>query len=78
MNSLSFDEFSRQSPKGIIINYGVLLYKLVKSFWVLIILVISRDIENKLNYILGALGILGFCLCTICVFCYVFIKYLHQ
>ena len=50
MSNYSFDELGRQSPKGIVINYGVLLYKLVKSFWVFIPIVFSDSIDNKLNY----------------------------
>ena len=56
MSEFSFDELSRQSPKGIVINYGVLLYKLVKSFWVLIPIFFSNNIGNKLGSILMILG----------------------
>ncbi len=75
MSNYSFDELGRQSPKGIVINYGVLLYKLVKSFWVFIPIVFSDSIDNKLNYILGLLGILALVLLIVAVVQYLYFKF---
>lgn len=75
MSNYSFDELGRQSPKGIVINYGVLLYKLVKSFWVFIPIVFSDSIDNKLNYILCLLGILALVLLVVAVVQYLYFKF---
>ena len=49
-----FTEFSKQSPKGILIIYGSLLYKLLKGTWFLLFLFIkdfSKMSEVTLGYI---------------------------
>ncbi len=56
MSEFSFQEFSRQSPKGILFNYGMLLYKLVKSFWVFIPIFFSKSIDDKMGYLLLLIG----------------------
>ena len=37
-----FANFSRQSPKGIVVIYAKLLYKVFKATWVLLIIFIQR------------------------------------
>ncbi|MDG2193828.1 MAG: PH domain-containing protein [Polaribacter sp.] len=49
-----FTEFSKQSPKGILVIYGNLLYKLLKGTWFLLFLFIkdfSKITEETLGYI---------------------------
>ena len=47
-NTYDFSEFSRQSSKGIIVNYSVILYKSLKSSWVLIPILLTKD-KSELN-----------------------------
>lgn len=47
-NTFDFSEFSRQSSKGIIVNYSVILYKSLKSSWVLIPILLTKD-KSELN-----------------------------
>ena len=75
MNNFSFQEFSRQSPKGIIINYGVLLYKLVKSFWVFIPILFSKNIENKMSYLFSVIGGLALLLLIVAVVQFIYFKF---
>lgn len=75
MNNFSFQEFSRQSPKGIIINYGVLLYKLVKSFWVFIPILFSKNIENKMSYLFSVIGGLVLLLLIVAVVQFIYFKF---
>lgn len=75
MSDFSFDELARQSPKGIVINYGVLLYRLVKSFWVLIPIFLSKNIENKIGFVLTAIGILGGVLLIVAILQYLNFKF---
>lgn len=75
MSEFNFDELSRQSPKGIIINYGVLLYKLGKSFWVFIPLLFSDNIENKASYFSLIIGGLALFFLVVAFFQYVFFKF---
>jgi putative membrane protein len=75
MNRASFKEFRRQSPKGIVINYGVLLFKLVKSFWVLIPIFFSKNIEDKWDYIISVIGGLFLVLFVIAVVQYIYFKF---
>lgn len=41
-NQYSFSEFSRQSPKGILVIYGNALYKVLKQTWVLAAIFLTR------------------------------------
>lgn len=75
MNSHSFNEFCRQSPKGIIINYGVLLYKLLKSFWVLIPIFFSKNIGDKIGYIFLVVGGLILLLLLIAIVQFFYFKF---
>lgn len=75
MSDFSFDELARQSPKGIVINYGVLLYRLVRSFWVLIPIFFSKNIENKMGFVLAAIGILGGVLLIVAILQYLNFKF---
>lgn len=45
-NSFDFSSFSRQSSKGIIVNYFIIFYKSLKSSWVLIPLFFTKKPEN--------------------------------
>jgi putative membrane protein len=45
-NSFDFSSFSRQSSKGIIVNYSLIFYKSLKSSWVLIPLFFTKKPEN--------------------------------
>ena len=45
-NSFDFSVFSKQSPKGIIVNYFLIFTKLLKSSWVLIPLLLTEKSEN--------------------------------
>jgi len=45
-NSFDFSSFSRQSSKGIIVNYFLILYKSLKSSWILIPLFFTKKPEN--------------------------------
>lgn len=47
-NTFDFSEFSRQSSKGIIVNYFIILYKSLKSSWVLIPILLTKD-KTELN-----------------------------
>ena len=61
VNDSLFTEFSRQSPKGILVIYIKLLYKLFKATWVLVIIFIqqfSKLPETATPWIF--VGILGF------------------
>lgn len=75
MSKFLFQEFSRQSPKGILINYGVLLYKLVKSFWVFIPILFSKNIEDKMSYLLLVVGSLVFLLLIVAIVQFVYFKF---
>jgi len=75
MSSSPFSKFSRQSPLGIVINYGVLLYKLVKSFWVFIPIFFSDSIENKGFYILNISGVLIVLLLLVAIVQFLFFKF---
>ncbi len=75
MSEFNFDELSRQSPKGIVINYGVLLYKLGKSFWIFIPIFFSKSIDNKLTYFIAILGILALVLLIIAVVQFLYFKF---
>jgi len=49
MNDIfDFAKFSRQSSKGIIVNYFIILYKTLKSSWVLIPILLTKD-KTELN-----------------------------
>ena len=50
----NFSEFSRQNSKGIILNYTMLLYRIIKSSWVLIPLFFTtkKDNFNQSSYII--------------------------
>jgi putative membrane protein len=63
-NTFDFSVFSRQSRKGIIVNYFIILYKSLKSSWVLIPIILTKDKSdiNLLNILLGALAILVYIL----------------
>ena len=57
MNKFEFDTLARQSPKGIVINYFVILYKVFKSSWVLIPYIFTRKSVN-MNLVLPiAIGV---------------------
>ena len=45
-NSFDFSIFSKQSPKGIIVNYFLIFTKLLKSSWILIPLLLTEKSEN--------------------------------
>ncbi len=45
-NSFDFSSFSRQSSKGIIVNYFLIFYKSLKSSWILIPLFFTKIPEN--------------------------------
>ncbi|MBI9041739.1 PH domain-containing protein [Lutibacter sp.] len=45
-NSFDFSTFSRQSSKGIIVNYFLIFYKSLKSSWILIPLLFTKKPEN--------------------------------
>lgn len=45
-NSFDFSSFSRQSSKGIIVNYFLIFYKSLKSTWVLIPLLFTKKTED--------------------------------
>lgn len=57
-NTFDFSEFSRQSSKGIIVNYFAILYKSLKSSWVLIPLILTKD-KSDLNLTKIVLAILA-------------------
>ena len=60
MNKFEFDTLARQSPKGIVINYFVILYKVFKSSWVLIPYIFTRKSVN-MNLVLPiAIGVAVF------------------
>jgi putative membrane protein len=75
MSEPNFDKLSRQSPKGIVVNYGILLYKLLKSFWVHIPLVLTKNTEGKLGYLIIFLGVLGLILLLIATVQYLYFKF---
>ncbi len=58
-NTFDFSVFSRQSSKGIIVNYFQTLYKIIKSSWVLIpIFFTKKSSEINLGYIFLGIGLL--------------------
>ncbi|WP_218599413.1 PH domain-containing protein [Polaribacter sp. NJDZ03] len=60
-NTFDFSQFSKQSKKGILIIYLKLLYKVLKTFWILLFLFIqkfSKLNESTFFYIYLALGFL--------------------
>src|SRR6056300_93935 len=75
MSSSSFSEFRRQSPAGIVINYGLLLYKLVKSFWVFIPVLFSDNIKNKWEYLLFVTVGLTVLLLVVAIVQFLFFKF---
>lgn len=75
MSSSAFSEFRRQSPAGIVINYGLLLYKLVKSFWVFIPVLFSDNIENKWEYLLFVAAGLTVLLLIVAIVQFLFFKF---
>jgi putative membrane protein len=61
LNNSLFADFSRQSPKGIIIIYIKLLYKVLKTTWFLLFLFIqkfSKINDDTLIYIYVGIGVL--------------------
>jgi putative membrane protein len=61
LNNSLFADFSRQSPKGIIIIYIKLLYKVLKATWFLLFLFIqkfSKINDDTLIYIYVGIGVL--------------------
>ena len=63
-NTFDFSVFSRQSSKGIIVNYFIILYKSLKSSWVLIPILLTKD-KSELNLtkiLLAVLAILVYIL----------------
>ncbi len=67
MNKNDFSILARQSPKGIVINYSVLVYKVIKSFWILIPVFFSKNVDRIINYIIPGLIILALVLLVISV-----------
>ncbi|UMB53871.1 PH domain-containing protein [Lutibacter sp. A64] len=57
-NTFDFSEFSRQSPKGIVVNYFIILYKSLKSSWVLIPILLTKD-TSELNLTKIGLAVLA-------------------
>ena len=61
VNDYLFADFSRQSPKGIVVIYAKLLYKVFKATWVLLIIFIQRFSklsDKQLVYIYIGIAIL--------------------
>ena len=61
LNNSLFADFSRQSPKGIIIIYIKLLYKVLKATWFLLFLFLqkfSKINDDTLIYIYVGIGVL--------------------
>ncbi len=59
-NNSDFTEFSKQSPKGILVIYISLLYKTLKVSWILLFLFLRKFSElsnQKLFYIFMAIGV---------------------
>lgn len=58
--TFDFSEFSKQSSKGIIVNYFIILYKVLKSSWVLIPILLTKDTSefNFTKILLTVLAIL--------------------
>jgi len=54
MPQFDFSEFSRQSPKGIIVNYFVILFRVLKASWALLLLLLTRD---EINWNLISMGV---------------------
>ena len=57
MNKFDFDSLARQSPKGIVINYFVILYKVFKSSWYIIPYLLTRKSVNFSVLIPIAIGV---------------------
>ena len=61
-NSFNFSNFSRQSPKGILVIYIALIYKTIKLSWILLFFIFKdfTKISSKLgaNYIYLGLGVI--------------------
>ncbi len=75
MNSqYSFSAFSRQSPKGIIVNYFILLYKILKASWALVILLFTKDDINYNTVFLGV-GLALIVILVIATLQYLFFKF---
>ena len=75
MNKEDFSVLARQNPKGIVINYSLLVYKVVKSFWILIPIFFSKSRETILNYIVPGLIVLGIVLLIISILQFLFFKF---
>jgi len=60
VNNDLFADFSKQSPKGIVVIYAKLLFKAFKATWILLIIFIqrfSKFSEEALVYIYAGIGI---------------------
>ena len=57
MSKFEFDSLARQSPKGIVINYFVILYKVFKSSWYIIPYLLTRKSVNLTVLIPIAIGV---------------------
>jgi putative membrane protein len=60
-NSFNFSEFSKQSPKGIVVIYLNLIYKSIKLTWILLFFVV-RDFYKIVNYTGGYIYLIFFLL----------------
>ena len=62
-NTHHFGKFSKQSPKGIVVIYGNLLYKVFKTTWVLLFILLRQFLklsEEGVSYVyLGIVVVLG-------------------
>ncbi|MEN8928363.1 MAG: PH domain-containing protein [Flavobacteriales bacterium] len=75
MNRTDFSELERQNPKGIVINYSLLVYKVLKSFWVLIPIFFTKSKELIIDYVVPGLIVLGIVLLIISILQFLFFKF---
>ena len=72
----NFSEFSRQNPKGILLNYLMLLYRIIKSSWVLIPIFFTSKRDNfNYTFIYGSIAVLAVVLLVISILMYLNFKF---
>ncbi|MFT4522679.1 MAG: putative membrane protein [Bacteroidia bacterium] len=55
---IDFSQFQRQSPKGILVNYGFVLSRIFRGSWVLLIILFTKQNLNYTYLFLGVMTVL--------------------
>jgi len=76
MKANNFSEFSRQNPKGIILYFFTILFRIIKSSWVLIpIFITKKNISFDTTIVIGSIALLTLVILVISILYYLNFKF---